>query len=228
MTDRTFEKWWQSTYGDHAVVPSGTRAKDFAGGVWEAALAYVREEFAQVTGLGTESSIEEILGHYVGTVNRAVKWRDELAHLREPMSCGHPAACLYERRQSVLSNLPDGLESFDVYKGCLVCDALKKATDDFDVLRRAYEDRRRDPQTAETCQHVPPHPIGCLVLKEPDGPVGSIHVFAEDEESICLVCEAVKEAVNAALLEALNKAKGSFTVEEAIGKIYRLREEERK
>ena len=40
--------------------------------------------------------------------------------------------------------------------------------------------------------------------------------------------KAVEDAVNAALLEALNKAKGSFTVEEAIGKIYRLREEERK
>jgi hypothetical protein len=40
--------------------------------------------------------------------------------------------------------------------------------------------------------------------------------------------KAVEDAINAALLEALNKAKGSFTVEEAIGKIYRLREEERK
>jgi len=57
-----------------------------------------------------------------------------------------------------------------------------------------------EPQTAETCQHKPPHPIGCLVLKEPDGPVGSIHVFAEDEEFICLACEAEKQARDAARL----------------------------
>jgi hypothetical protein len=40
--------------------------------------------------------------------------------------------------------------------------------------------------------------------------------------------KAVEDAVNAALLEALNKAKSSFTVEEAIGKIYGLRGEKRK
>jgi hypothetical protein len=57
-----------------------------------------------------------------------------------------------------------------------------------------------EPQTAETCQHKSPHPIGCLVLKEPDGPVGSIHVFAEDEEFICLACEAEKQARDAARL----------------------------
>jgi hypothetical protein len=70
----------------------------------------------------------------------------------------------------------------------------------FDAGYQAAEAHLREPQTAETCQAVPPHPIGCLVLKEPDGPVGSIHVFAEDEESICLACEAEKQARNVARL----------------------------
>jgi len=85
-----------------------------------------------------------------------------------------------------------------------------------------------EPQTAETCQHVPPHPIGCLVLKEPDGPVGSIHVFAEDEEFICLACEADKQGRDAALDEAWEIAFHADSAPNAAKEIHRLREGGRK
>jgi hypothetical protein len=35
------------------------------------------------------------------------------------------------------------------------------------------------------------HPKACLILKEPNGPIGSIHVFAEDDEYICAWCESL-------------------------------------
>ena len=48
--------------------------------VWQAAEALWRKEFARVTGLGIEATLEEIIEHYMDTVNQAVAWRDELAH----------------------------------------------------------------------------------------------------------------------------------------------------
>lgn len=60
-------------------------------------------------------------------------------------------------------------------------------------------DRLREPQTAETCQAVPPHPRACLVEFRAASPeMGGLPEINRK----CLVCEVTKEARDAALLEA--------------------------
>ena len=181
MSGVAFEKEFAKAKGDKLFIDF---LRPLAEHFWQAALAHVRKEFAQVTGLGTESSIEETLEHYVDTINRAVNWRDELAYLREPMKCGHLKANLVVDEK--------------VGEICLACLAV------------AHQQLASAKLWSKVCE---------LERRNHD---------AQRQKEIERLCEAVKEAVNAALLEAVNRAKGSFTVEEAIRKIYGLREEERK